>query len=703
MAQVWKVYRPAVAGHGIVGVMKLPLASQLDDQGARERFGAEVRVLMLMQGCPNIVQIVDMGVDGGVFYFVMDYVHGCDLGRLLSILKRNREILPPAVVAYLGVEIFGGIVPIHLLSLGGVPQRLCHLDIKPPNVLVGSRGNIKIADFGIAKPEHLDLTNRGTMAYMAPEHFLGSPCQKSDVYSGGLVLWESLEGRPYREGANAEVLRREIVGAKVLPLSRRDVPSELTQLLAAMLAPHERDRPASEEVLARLEAMACYRNERPKVQKLMGQYVAGANRSGHTELLDALPAETTADLAGLLASAQVLVASGKSPVLEQLFRLPVISRRGAGEAPPPAVPAVVDESGPMPPPLFGAPASDDVPVGPPAAPVPAAAAAPTVAEPADPRRLPATVRLSPEVLRLQRERDAPIPIERRPAVEAPSPAPLPTPAPLMPDEGTPHRGRPLDEVHEPSAPHGAATDRVVIDPDGIDDRRTRRRFVVLTAVGGVAAIVLGVTVGALLVDGAAEDARPVARASATPERKQRVATEVSTTGHGPQLLPIASSETPEAKEVPTARPVTPMPAVEVPTPAPTPLPVPPEPVDAPPVATTPAADVAAAAIATPTIEPRAPSPKPKPATPRVEIDIRNEWVEQGIELRIGKTTFAVPVRKITTFPAGRHAMQWRKVGESQWRAVGKHELAKDMRHVILVGIVANAPSGLKIVSKAVAR
>jgi len=315
------------------------------------------------------------------------------------------------------------------------------------------------------------------------------------------------------------------------------------------------------------------------------------------------------------------------------------------------------------------------------------------------------VRLSPEVLRLQRERDAPIPIVRRPAAEAPLPVPTPVPTPLMPDEGTPHRGRPLVEVHEPSAPHGAATDRVLIEPDGIDDRRTRRRFVALTAVGGVAAVVLGVTVGVVLVDGVAEDAPAVVHGGTKPERKSTRAPDEPTTGAGPQLRPIATTESADVAEVRPARPLAPAPVVEVPAASPPPMPAAATPPPAAtPVVERPATPVPAAPSATTADpEPRTATPKPRPAPPRVEIDIRNEWVEQGIELRIGKTTFAVPVRKITTFPAGRHPMQWRKIGESQWRAVGKHDLAKDMRHVILVGVVANAPSGLKIVSKAVAR
>lgn len=161
-------------------------------QGFAERFVREAQALAKLSH-QNIVTVYDFGQTDGVYYFIMEYIDGMNLRQILRAGKlgpRQALEIVPAVCDALQFAHDKGIV---------------HRDIKPENIMIDTDGNVKIADFGLAKlldkkTESPMLTKAnqvmGTMHYMAPEQF-ERPLDvdhRADIYSLGVVIYELLTG-----------------------------------------------------------------------------------------------------------------------------------------------------------------------------------------------------------------------------------------------------------------------------------------------------------------------------------------------------------------------------------------------------------------------------------------------------------------------------------------------------------------------------
>lgn len=198
---------------------------------------------------PNLVRVHDLVVEGGSAAIVMDLVDGSDLRRMLN----ESGTLPPAVAAQFVVQILSALATVHAAGI-------VHRDIKPENVLVGSSGEVRLTDFGIARltdgPSLTRMTGLiGTPEYLAPElaeHEHATP--SADVYATGILFYELLTGfTPFAGGHPVAVLRRHIEDEPPRPVG---VPDELWGLLASMLAKDPTDRPSAEEARRRLAAIA---------------------------------------------------------------------------------------------------------------------------------------------------------------------------------------------------------------------------------------------------------------------------------------------------------------------------------------------------------------------------------------------------------------------------------------------------------------
>ena len=145
----------------------------------------------------NLVAIEALGVADGRYYVVMEYVDGGDLARLGA--------LPEALALHVASELALGLHHLHeARDERGLPLGLVHRDVGPANVLVSTTGDVKLADFGIAKATALaDLTaagtRKGTYAYMSPEQLAGEPVDaRSDQFGLAALLLELATGtRPF--------------------------------------------------------------------------------------------------------------------------------------------------------------------------------------------------------------------------------------------------------------------------------------------------------------------------------------------------------------------------------------------------------------------------------------------------------------------------------------------------------------------------
>ncbi len=199
----------------------------------------------------GIAQVLDYGTQRDEWYLVLEYVDGPDLEELLDRCRR-RGILPPVdVVLYIGHRLASALEYAHAVGgPDGRPMRLVHRDVSPPNVLLGTHGEVKLTDFGVAKAELRSSATRpgvlrGKYAYMSPEQIRRQPVDhRSDLFSLGTVLYETLTGvNPFERGSDFKTME-SVSGASVESAIwlRQDAPPELGAVLQRCLAddPDER-------------------------------------------------------------------------------------------------------------------------------------------------------------------------------------------------------------------------------------------------------------------------------------------------------------------------------------------------------------------------------------------------------------------------------------------------------------------------------
>ena len=139
----------------------------------------------------NVVAVYDCFSHRGDLYIAQEYVDGTDLRTALA----KTGPLPWRIAALLALEATRGLEEIHA-------QGTVHRDLKPANLLLGRRGEVKIADFGIALPPNAEALTLpgiviGTPPYMPPEQMLGQRLDaRGDLFALGVVLYEMLAGAP---------------------------------------------------------------------------------------------------------------------------------------------------------------------------------------------------------------------------------------------------------------------------------------------------------------------------------------------------------------------------------------------------------------------------------------------------------------------------------------------------------------------------
>ncbi len=174
----------------------------------------------------NVVPTLDVSDSPGDGYFlVMEYIEGDHLGALLGRAAKNGDRLPRPFVCRVLLDTLQGLAAAHhLTDEHGKPLKLVHRDVSPHNILVGTDGIARLTDFGVAKADVRMASTRagqfkGKLSYMAPEQASSSETdQRSDLFSLGIILWESLTGRRLFKGeSNAATLNKLLNDTIVRP------------------------------------------------------------------------------------------------------------------------------------------------------------------------------------------------------------------------------------------------------------------------------------------------------------------------------------------------------------------------------------------------------------------------------------------------------------------------------------------------------
>ena len=280
MGVVYLARDPALDRLVALKVLRTDVAREPD---ALSRFRAEAKTLAALSH-PGIVTVYEIGRDDSQQQFIaMEFLAGRSLRQLLTGPDRpgRAELLVIATRAALALA---------AAHRAGV----LHRDVKPDNVMIGDRGQVKVVDFGVARRldepagrtaaggedsvvgamladtievqpagagDHRTHTIFGTPAYMAPEVLMGRPSTPpSDAYGFGVLLYEVFTGRLPHDAATVHDLLQKVIDPDLPPRPAgevaEDLPDALADLIDVMLAFEPAARPSMDEVAHRLAAIA---------------------------------------------------------------------------------------------------------------------------------------------------------------------------------------------------------------------------------------------------------------------------------------------------------------------------------------------------------------------------------------------------------------------------------------------------------------
>jgi serine/threonine protein kinase len=257
MAEIFKAKTYGHGGFENLVVIKRILAHLGEDPEFVEMFIDEAKVTVALQH-RNVVRIYDFGKIGENYFIAMECLDGKDVRRILRKLAQKRRYLPVEFAVYIASEACKGLDYAHTKTdLQGRPYGIVHRDMSPSNLMVAYSGEVKVADFGIAKAStNLSDTDAGVLKgkyeYMSPEQAAGLEIDhRSDIFSLGVVLWEMLTGRRlFKTGSETTTLEKVKAADVPAPSTVNGrVPRSLDAIVMKALAREREDRYQSARAL----------------------------------------------------------------------------------------------------------------------------------------------------------------------------------------------------------------------------------------------------------------------------------------------------------------------------------------------------------------------------------------------------------------------------------------------------------------------
>ncbi|MDP6504652.1 MAG: FHA domain-containing serine/threonine-protein kinase, partial [Planctomycetota bacterium] len=208
-----------------------------------ERFLREARAAACLNHTA-IAQIYDAGADRGYHFYSMEYLPA---GSLMQHLREVGKVTPMRAVRMM-IDVTRGLEYAE-------SQGIVHRDIKPDNLMLDARGNVKLVDMGLARCSESGnderITIAGTPQYISPEHAVGEKADKrSDIYSLGCTSYHLLTGEaPFGGKSVEEIIEKQLTEQAAPVKALVQVSSTLSRLIERMMAKNPEERPANAAAL----------------------------------------------------------------------------------------------------------------------------------------------------------------------------------------------------------------------------------------------------------------------------------------------------------------------------------------------------------------------------------------------------------------------------------------------------------------------
>ncbi len=254
MGEVFLVRQFGPEGFTKKMVLKRVKRHMRDDPASAEMFLEEARIAARLSH-PNAVQAFSLERIGHEYFMAMELIDGVDLARALRASREAGIMWPVTVACRLVAAICAGLHAAHTaVDELGRPAPIIHRDVSPDNVLISTKGEVKVTDFGIASAGAASEADafRGKLGYCAPELLHGAVSSRQlDIYGAGAILFEALTLERFRPDPEQDTLLRASAPPPLITPLRADVPARLEQIYLRAVDPVPERRHATADELAR--------------------------------------------------------------------------------------------------------------------------------------------------------------------------------------------------------------------------------------------------------------------------------------------------------------------------------------------------------------------------------------------------------------------------------------------------------------------
>jgi len=212
----------------------------------------------------NLVQVLDLGKSGDQYFLVLEFVDGWSLEQIRRRALAAKVKIPTPLALYIVSALCRGLAYVHTRERNGKPLGIIHRDVTPQNVLISQHGEVKLADFGIAKAvgkSERSATGviKGKFAYMSPEQSQARPLDaRSDIFSVGTVLYLLTTGKKPFDGPTDTDVIMQVRRAKPAKPSTvvKDMHADVERVInRALRADPDRRWQTAEQMADKIDAI----------------------------------------------------------------------------------------------------------------------------------------------------------------------------------------------------------------------------------------------------------------------------------------------------------------------------------------------------------------------------------------------------------------------------------------------------------------